>query len=336
MRTFNNEPADRETEREREYYTCTRLYVRGSRSRRYSPARAPCRVSTPFQPHRLMQVLPGHPLGGGGGWRRHCSNPAWSEALQFLSIFALVYNAYRWKPSSHQPGWLEQMYSIYLSISTSPGTPEADRVVYMSRKPRNQKGNRLEYCMLDILRKAEEYRIVSRKGLDKYRRSVFAGGCPLPQAHARGRHACSSLGLFNTSAVAHEQQARAHWLELSSAVSSPGPGRGCPDETGVAGSSGPEWVLGVSLVSLPRRALLADVDDAPCADGATLGMTWRLAACSAAWPTPWCSSGASRSAAGAARWACPCLWKRPGAGRMHEQQLSYDVWRAERRKSESD
>ena len=48
--------------------------------------------------------------------RRHCSNPAWSEALHFLSIFAPVYNAYSWKPSSHQPGWLEQMYSIYLSI----------------------------------------------------------------------------------------------------------------------------------------------------------------------------------------------------------------------------
>ena len=44
-----------------------------------------------------------------GDWRRHYSNPAWSEALQFLSIFALVYNAYSWKPSSHQPGWLEQM-----------------------------------------------------------------------------------------------------------------------------------------------------------------------------------------------------------------------------------
>ena len=38
-----------------------------------------------------------------------CSNPAWSEALQFLSMFAPVYNAYGWKPSSHQPGWLEQM-----------------------------------------------------------------------------------------------------------------------------------------------------------------------------------------------------------------------------------
>ena len=55
---------------------------------------------------------------GGGDWRRHCSNPAWSEALQFLSNFAPGYNAYGWKPSSHQPGWLEQMCNLfnYLSI----------------------------------------------------------------------------------------------------------------------------------------------------------------------------------------------------------------------------
>ena len=52
---------------------------------------------------------PGTDPLGGGDWRRHCSNPAWSEALQFLSIFAPAYNAYSWKPSSHQPGWLEQM-----------------------------------------------------------------------------------------------------------------------------------------------------------------------------------------------------------------------------------
>ena len=52
---------------------------------------------------------PGTDPLGGGDWRRHCSNLAWSEALQFLSIFAPVYNAYSWMPSSHQPGWLEQM-----------------------------------------------------------------------------------------------------------------------------------------------------------------------------------------------------------------------------------
>ena len=52
---------------------------------------------------------PGTDPLGGGDWRRHCSNPAWSETLQFLSIFAPVYYAYGWKPSSHQPGWLEQM-----------------------------------------------------------------------------------------------------------------------------------------------------------------------------------------------------------------------------------
>ena len=52
---------------------------------------------------------PGTDPLGGGDWRRHCSNLAWSQALQFLSIFAPVYNAYSWMPSSHQPGWLEQM-----------------------------------------------------------------------------------------------------------------------------------------------------------------------------------------------------------------------------------
>ena len=47
-------------------------------------------------PRPSVQALPGFvncpgtdPLGG-GDWRRHCSNPAWSEALQFLFGPAIV------------------------------------------------------------------------------------------------------------------------------------------------------------------------------------------------------------------------------------------------------
>ena len=48
------------------------------------------------------------PLGGGIGGDTAAILLGLKLYNSFL-IFTTVYNAYSWKPSSHQPGWLEQM-----------------------------------------------------------------------------------------------------------------------------------------------------------------------------------------------------------------------------------